>query len=96
MDDSDLAIEQALQRLDSESSDSEVANSTCLNGEMEPSSELDSCSVVSSELGMNGSMYSNDQAMAIIRRYVMNGNNRKMNSAAATEDNSSVASFSTE
>lgn len=96
MDDSDLAIEQALQRLDSESSDSEVN----LNGHGEPGSE--SCSVDSGELGMSEcSMFSNDHAQAIIRRFVMNGNvNRKLNSlqnsGAATKDNSSIASFSTE
>lgn len=97
MDDSDLAIEQALQRLDSESSDSEV-NAGCLT---EPGSE--SCSVVDgADLQLEDSMFSNDQAMAILRRFVMNGGvnrgkvNSLQNSVPASKDNSSVASFSTE
>lgn len=95
MDDSDLAIEQALQRLDSESSDSEVNVGGCMNGD-----GSESCSVVdidSTDLEMGDGMFSN----AIVRRFVMNGGvNRKLNSlqnsATATQDNSSIASFSTE
>ena len=94
MDDSDLAIEQALRRLDSESSDNEEVN---LNGE--PGSESDS--ELEMKMSECSSMFSNDQAQAIIRRFVINGNmNRKLNSmqnsGAATKDNSSIASFSTE
>lgn len=86
MDDSDLAIEQALQRLDSESSDSEVNLG-------EPGSESCSVNVVdSTDLQMRDGMF------PIMRCYVVDGRklNSLQNSATATNDNSSVASFSTE
>lgn len=93
-EDSVLALEQAVQRLDSESSDSEVN----VNGCAEPGGVVDA-SVSDIEVPVD-TMYPNDQTLRMFRRFMMGQviGNRKMNSLqnSGSEDSSSIASFSTE
>ncbi len=92
MDDSDLALEQAVLRLDSESSGGSEANG------LEPVSE--NCSVVDSELDgypPSENSYILYQHMSMLmemeqRRKV----NSLQHSVSGSEDNSSMASFTTE
>ena len=92
MDDSDLALEQAVQRLDSESSGDEA------NG-LKPVSE--NCSVVDSELEVNGAYPSENSSYILYQHMSMlMEQRRKVNSlqhsVSGSEDNSSIASFATE
>lgn len=92
MDDSDLALEQAVQRLDSESSGDEAAS------RLKPVSE--NCSVVDESDG--GGYTSADQSSLIFyqRMAMIREQRRKVNSLqhsmSGSEDNSSMASFATE
>lgn len=91
MDDPELALEEAVQRLDSESS---ASDSEVNGGEAR--------SVVESSVEMNGPMYTSvnkEQAFALYRHLLMQpinprGNlNSLQNSVSGSEENSSIASF---
>ena len=88
MDDYELALEKAVQQLDSESSDSEVNDS-------------ESCSVVENGHGIYGGN-KQEQAYNLYRTLLVqrqqpgggrNLNNSIQNSVSGSEDNSSIASF---
>lgn len=89
--DSILAIEQALDNVDSDASDSEV------NG-VDMGSESRSV-VENSDLEMNGYPPTDKAFVDIVRRFVMEKRiktNSLQPSVSGSDDNSSVASFSTE
>lgn len=86
MDDPELALEKAIDRLDSESSDSEVNAG-------EPRSVVES-----TEMGNGNGIYNKEQAYIMYNRHLRmppcrNHLNSLKTSVSGSEDNSSITSF---